>query len=93
MVSYRDGDGVEHSVEVTASSKYEAAAIALKAFRAAAFWEECQPSKLAKLRVQVKAQVEITHEFRLEQFQDWLARDGRFPREIVLKDRLRELLD
>ncbi len=41
-VSFQDAEGIAHSVEVTAQSLFEAAVLAIKAFRAAE-WMESGP--------------------------------------------------
>ena len=56
VVSYRDTCGLEHSVEVAAESLYEAAALALAAFRAAPL-ADLAPGRGAELAVSVRAEV------------------------------------
>ena len=85
-VSYLDSEGIRHSVEVQAGSLYEAAARALKTFRE----HGIEPAGLAKLEIQVVSV--ITHELTVQQLEKWLKRSSKNPKEIVEKERLRELL-
>jgi hypothetical protein len=64
-VSYRDWEGLEHSVEVTANSLYEAAVLGLGAFRESSHVEHCGPGPAGLLRVTVKA--EESHEVKVQQ--------------------------
>jgi hypothetical protein len=91
VVSFRDQEGLEHSVVVTASSLYEAAARGLKAFRESPFWDGARPGPAARLTVAVKA-VEARHEVKLSRLQEWLNSGGRSPREQALKNDLRKML-
>lgn len=92
VVSYRDGDGLEHSVVVSAGSLYEAAARGLKALRESPFCDGHRPSPAARLTVAVRA-VEARHEVKLSRLQEWLNSVGKSPREQALKHELRKLLD
>jgi len=85
-VSYRDGENITHSVEVTASSLYEAAVLAMKAFDIAD-WAD-QPR--AFLQISVTAPV-VKHEVSVEKLTTWLRCAGT-PKEQMLKSRLREIL-
>ena len=91
IVSFRDWDGMEHSVEVTAESLYEAAALGVKQFRSSRFAEATGPGTATKLKVSVK-QVESHHELTLGQLESWIQGGARSPRERVLKDRLGKVL-
>ena len=86
FVSYLDTDGIRHSVEVEAGSLYEAAALGMKAFKD----HELEPAGLTQLEVEIRTS--ITHSLTVKQFEQWLARPGRAPRDIVEKDRLKSLL-
>ena len=62
VVSYLDLSGIRHQVEVEATSMYEAAALAIRAFRE----HDCEPSQLNG--------------------------GAKTPKDVVIKDRLRELI-
>jgi hypothetical protein len=83
--------GVTHSVEVAASSLYEAAALALGAFRSSDFAGRIDPRAVDRLTVAVKVE-EARHEVRVGDLDAWLACSGRSPREQALKIRLRQTL-
>ena len=87
-VSFRDSDGVQHSVEVGAETLYEAAVLALKSFRD----HECAPGPAAHLAVEVKSP-SVTHTVVAHKIEDWLDGGARSPKEAIEKRRLRQLLD
>jgi hypothetical protein len=86
IVSFLDLDGLRHSVEVQAESLYEAAVLALAAFKKHDF----APGGLTQLEVEVRSS--ITHAVTVQKVRDWLQRGVRTPKEAVLKERLRALL-
>jgi hypothetical protein len=86
-VSYLDTSGIRHSVEVEAESLYEAAALAVKAFRR----HDCEPRGLEKLEVEMRSSV--THTLTIKRLEEWLAGACKNPREAVMKERLRELVN
>jgi hypothetical protein len=86
-VSYQDGDGIRHSVEVTAETLYEAAVLGMTALRAAGWLN----APNLTIEVTVKAP-ETTHSIRGAVLAAWLSRAGKSPREQVLKSRLLELM-
>ena len=82
---------MEHSVEVSAATLYEAAALALKEFRTRReFADYIGSASKTTLRVRVKLP-EVVQELRVEDLESWLDSAGK-PKEVVLKTRLRELL-
>jgi hypothetical protein len=85
-----DLNGVEHAVEVSAGSLYEAVAQALRIFRDNE-WVEGPGAGQTPLSVKVK-QPEAEHTVRVQDFERWLEATPRSPAEMVLKTRLRELL-
>ncbi len=89
-VSFRDPSGLEHSVEVTAESLYEAAVLALDAFRAAQLMEVA-PGQATRLAVSVRMP-STTHQVSIGKLCDWVGTSGKSPREQALKVRLRGLL-
>lgn len=86
VVSYLDTSGIKHSVEVEAQSLYEAAALAVRAFRR----HECEPRGLEKLEVEMRTSV--THTLTMKRLEEWLAGACKSPRETVIKERLREMI-
>lgn len=88
-VSFRSDDGLEHSVEVAASSLYEAAALGLKVFRSSNFAEGVVPGKATRLTVTVM-QPEACHELRVSDLEEWLGCNGKSPGEQALNIRLRQ---
>jgi hypothetical protein len=89
-VTCRDIDGVEHTIEVTADSLYEAVAQGLRAFRDAD-WATDVGHGQTTITVVVK-QPEVEHSVRMRDFENWLESAGRSPAEMSLKSRLRQLL-
>jgi len=82
--------GVEHAAEVTASSLYEAVAQALRIFRDNE-WVEGIGRGQTPILVKVK-HPETEHTVRVQDFERWLEAAPRSPAEMVLKNRLRDLL-
>jgi hypothetical protein len=88
-VTIQDLEGVAHTVEVTAESLYEAVAQGLAALRRTDWVAGFQQS-IIKVSV---AEVRVQHQVRLPDFIKWLERtNGRSPREIVQRQRLRSIL-
>lgn len=86
-VSIVEPDGCRHTIEVNASSLYEAAALGLRTFRQ-------YPWGVAALRVP-RARVEVVvygptemHDITVVQVERWLHAPPKNPKEKVLKDRL-----
>jgi len=86
FVSYVDLDGVRHSIEVHAEGLYEAAVLALVAFRK----HDLTPGGLAQLDVEVRST--ITHCLTVQKVHRRLERAVITPKEAVLKERLRAML-
>ena len=89
-VTCRDAEGVEHTVQVTAQSLFEAVAQALRVFREHE-WSEEPNSASASLKVTIKP-AEVEHSVRIKDFHSWLETAPKGPAEMELKRRLRELL-
>src|SRR5262249_29820071 len=87
IVSYRDLEGITHSVEVTAESLYEAAILGIVAMKIPR-WRDCP---WLDFGVRSKAP-ETTHTVANGSLSDWLDRNGKSPREQSLKARLLDLL-
>jgi len=86
FVSYLDLSGIRHQVEVEAGSMYEAAALAIRAFRE----HDCEPGPLSQLDIEIRTAV--THTLTVKKLHEWLNGGGKTPKEVVVKDRLRELV-
>jgi hypothetical protein len=89
-VSCIDLQGVEHTIEVSAGSLYEAVAQALRIFRDNE-WVDDLGRGQTPISIKVK-QPEIEHTVRVQDFEGWLETTPRSPAEMILKNRLRELL-
>ena len=83
-----DLDGVRHSIEVQAEGLYEAAVLALVAFKKHEL--EPNPAGLGQLEVEVRSS--ITHTVTVQKVRQWLQQGVRSPKEAVMKERLRALL-
>ena len=90
-VSYLDSRNIEHAVDVTADSLFEAAAVAIRAFREGALVEEL-PVAGTELRIAVFP-LPVEHRVRLKRVEQW-AQTGtvKSPVEMLRRERVRELL-
>ena len=86
IVSYIDLDGLKHTVEVQATSLYEADALSISSFRK----HDIFPAGLAKLEIEVRSS--ITHTITVKQLEDWLKVRPRSPKEMITKERLSAML-
>jgi hypothetical protein len=86
FVSFLDVSGIRHQVEVEATTMYEAAALAVKAFRE----HDCEPGQLSQLEIEIRTSV--THTLTVKKLREWLNGGAKTPKEVVMKDRLRELM-
>jgi hypothetical protein len=82
-----DPEGIEHSVEVSAESLYEAVALAICALRQ----DDWSPPPGLRLRVSVRQPV-VEHVVEMRRFEAWLNGSARSPRERVLKERLKGVM-
>ena len=89
LVSFTGPTGVHHSVEVTADSLYEAAALGLSLLRKAE-WGDVIASG-TQLEVQVREPA-VTHTVSLAQLRRWCDGVAVSPDEILKKKKLKELL-
>jgi hypothetical protein len=90
IVSYCDLKGLQHVIEVTADSFYEAVAQGLRVFRENDWIDEVgHGQKVISVLVR---QPEDRHQVRVQDCERWLESQGRSPAEMSLKARLRELL-
>lgn len=88
-VTYRDAQGIEHTVQVTAQSLFEAVAQALRVFREHDWSDD--PGGSASVVVTTKP-AEVEHRVRIRDFQNWLESAPKGPAEMELKRRLRNIL-
>ena len=89
-VSCCDLKGVEHSVEVTAASLYEAVAQGLRVFRENDWVDDIGGGRTT-ITVVVR-QPRVEHKVRVQDFEQWLEGHPRSPAEMTLKNRLREII-
>jgi hypothetical protein len=89
-VAVRDLRDVEHSIEVTAETLYEAIATALAALQQDNWVGEIGQG-FATVTVLVQ-QPPIKHEVKMKDFVSWLGRQGRSPAEVMLKQKLEKIL-
>lgn len=89
-VAVKDIRDVEHSIEVTAETLYEAIATALAAFQQDNWVGEIGQG-LTTVSVLVQ-QPPVKHEVRMTDFLSWLGRQGRSPAEVMLKQKLEKIL-
>jgi hypothetical protein len=88
-VCLTDPAGIRHSVEVTAESLYEAAALALKALKWSDWVEAVGPG--TRLEIQVMEPTAI-HMLYVSQLNAWLNGGAKTPADASLKNRLKNLL-
>ena len=89
-VSCRDPKGVEHSIEITARSLYEAVGRGLHALRANDWVDEIGQNPTITIAVK---EPEVEHKVRIRDFENWLGSNGKSPAEQALKSDLRALLN
>ena len=89
-VSFTDGADVTHTVTVSASSLYEAAAVGIAEFKRNGFaLVSIGPATRLTISVEPPA---TTHELTVGKLQAWLDTNGKTPREQATKVTLRQLL-
>jgi hypothetical protein len=92
-VSYRDIDGIEHSVQVEAESLYEAIAQAVKRFRHDDGWAMSPPGPACKFEVRVLPHSPLTYSIALNKVQHFAVHGtAKGPRDILRKKGIKELL-
>ena len=82
-VYFVDPDGVRHCAEVEATSVFEAAILAICAFRA----HGCAPGQASTLVVEVRGPT-VHHAVTVNKVENWLQRSARSPAETLAKERL-----
>jgi hypothetical protein len=86
----KDIQDVEHSIDVTAETLYEAIATALAALQRDNWIGEIGQG-LTTVTVLVH-QPPVKHELKIKDFLSWLNRQGRTPAEVILKQKLEKIL-
>ena len=89
-MSVRDLRDVEHSIEVTAGTLYEAIATALASLQQDNWVGEIGQG-FATVTVLVQQPL-VKHEVKMKDFVSWLGRQGRSPAEVMLKQKLEKIL-
>ena len=79
-----------HTVSVSASSMYEAAALGLAEFKKSGF-ALVEVGAATRLRITVEAPT-TTHELSVRKLQTWLDSSGKTPREQAVKVTVRQIL-
>jgi hypothetical protein len=90
-VAWVDAGGIEHTVQVTAQTLYEAVAQALRVFREHDWCDQDLRGSAASVVVKI-AQPEIEHRVRIRDFASWLESAAKSPAEMALKNRLRQIV-
>jgi uncharacterized protein (UPF0210 family) len=89
-VAIKDVRDVEHSIEVTAETLYEAIASALATLQQDSWVGEIgQGFTVVTVVVQ---QPPVKHEVKMKDFVSWLGRQGRSPAEVILKQKVEKIL-
>ena len=89
-VSVTDMRDIEHTIDVTAETLFEAIAAALAALQQDSWVEEiAQGLNTVSVLVQ---QPPVKHEVKMKNFLSWLGRPGGSPAEVALRERVRKLL-
>ena len=89
-VTIKDMDGVAHTVDVTASTLYEAVALGMAAIRTEE-WAHGIAMGLNSVKVRV-TNVAVEHEVLLKDFTKWLDRASGSPREMSDRKRIKTIL-
>jgi hypothetical protein len=89
-VTVSDMNDTAHTVQVTASTLYEAIARGLAAIRGND-WVGGIAQGFNVVKVSV-ASVPVEHEVRMGDFEKWLEREGGSPREVADRHRVRSIL-
>jgi hypothetical protein len=88
-VTYKDLEGVRHTVEVVAESVYEASVLALAALTRHEWVDNVGPG--TRLDIQI-VEPNVTHTLLVAQLRQWLDRAPTRPADSVKRQRLKGLL-
>jgi hypothetical protein len=89
-VTITDMENVDHTVHVSAATLYEAVALGLKALRGND-WVGGIGGGLNTVQVQV-SDVSVEHRVKMGDFTKWLERKGGSPKQVVDRNRVRDIL-
>lgn len=89
LVTFRDPEGVRHTVEVSAESLYEAAALGLAAMKREAWVQG--PGRTAVLDISVMEPV-VRHRVSVERVVRWLDSVTTSPGDLLKKEKLKAML-
>jgi hypothetical protein len=89
-VTIKDMDGVNHTVDVTAATLYEAVALGMAAIRTDE-WVAGVAQGMNSVKVCV-TNISFEHEVLLKDFTKWLDKCGGSPREISDRQRIKSIL-
>lgn len=89
-VTVKDVEGVAHTVDVTASTLYEAVALGMAAVRSEG-WANGIAMGLNSVKVRV-TNVAVEHEIQLKEFTKWLEKTSGSPREMSDRKRVKSIL-
>lgn len=89
-VTICDLEGTDHTVQVTASTLYEAVALGLVALRSDD-WVSGIPDGLNTVCVTVM-NIAVEHRVAMKDFRAWLERTAGSPRDVTQRARIREIL-
>jgi|ERR1700682_4063036 len=89
-VTVKDLEGVSHTVEVSATTLYEAVALGMATIRTDEWVTEIAQG-LNSVKVLV-TNVPVEHEVLLKDFTKWLDRSGGSPREMSDRKRIKSIL-
>jgi len=90
VVTFRDVEGVDHAAVLEAESLYEAALVALRQFRRAD-WSREAALDLGTLRIEVWDRPTL-YRIEVSKLEAWLKRSSGSPREVLLRNKLKELI-
>ena len=88
-VSFEDEHGISHAVSVTASSLFEAVALAVRAFQSQAWTPPVPPA--VPLTVVVSAPI-AHHQVTVQKVRQWAAGTARSPADRLQRERVRSML-
>jgi hypothetical protein len=88
-VSFEDGRGIRHGVDVEAESLYEAVVLAVRRFREDPWMSQVTAG--TPLDVEVRAPA-TTHAVTLQQVEQWIATTSSSPLEMSKKAKLKLIL-
>lgn len=86
-ISFAGAGGIVHTARIEAESLYEAAALAVRAFRQ----HGCAPGAASRLEVEITGP-SVTHCVTVRKLEEWISGACRSPSERLVKERLKELL-